>query len=218
MVQTTHPRWLLRAALALMSLAVLCAAAGAVYQIESSARDRRAHPMPGQLVDIGGYKLHIFCEGRGSPSVILDSGLGDTFVSWQKVQPEIAKFARVCSYDRAGLGYSDSSPHSRTSKVIAEELHALLHRAAVPPPYILVGHSMGGFDVRLFASLHPGEVAGLVLIDASHPDQEKRFPPALSDLNRTWVREQEFLAYQPLWYPTMDGLLRCRTCRSRRGV
>ena len=111
--------------------------------------------MPGQLVDVGGYKMHIDCTGQGSPTVILESGLGDTYISWHKVQPQIAQFARVCSYDRAGLGYSDSSPRPRTSRIFAEELHTLLHNAGISgPPYILVGHSMGGFDVRLYASLY----------------------------------------------------------------
>jgi len=118
-------------------------------------RDRRFHPMPGQLVDVGGYQMHIDCTGRGSPTVILDSGLGGGYADWYKVQPKIAQFARVCSYDRAGIGYSESSPHSRTSKVIAEELHTLLHNAGVLPPYILACHSMGGFDVRLLCQPLP---------------------------------------------------------------
>ncbi len=162
--------------------------------------------MPGQLVDIGGYKLHISCIGQGSPTVILDSGLGDSYLSWRKVQPQIARFTRVCSYDRAGLGYSDSSPRSRTSKDIAEELHTLLHSAGIPPPYILVGHSMGGYDVRLYASLYLSDVAGMVLVDASHPEQQKRFPPALNDLDASWVREQEFLEFaMPLGLPRLLG-------------
>jgi len=163
--------------------------------------------MPGELVDIGGYKLHIDCTGQGSPAVILDSGLGDTYVSWQRVLPQIAQSARVCSYDRAGLGYSDSSPHPRTSKNIAEELHTLLHNAGVPPPYILVGHSMGGFDVRLYASLHRNEVAGMVLVDSSHPEQLKRLPAAVLDLDASWVRQQEFLEFtMPFGIPRLLGL------------
>jgi pimeloyl-ACP methyl ester carboxylesterase len=187
-------------------LFVLLAAAGFLYENISEARDRRFHLMPGQRVDVGGYKLHINCTGQGTPAVILDSGLGDSYVSWMKVQPQIAKFTRVCSYDRAGLGYSDSSPRPRTSQVMAEELHSLLHNANIPPPYILVGHSMGGYDVRLFASVYRSEVGGMVLVDASHPEQEKRFPQALNDLNKTWVREQEFLTYSmPFGIPRLLG-------------
>ena len=94
----------------LLILVVLLAVAGFLYENISEARDRRFHSMPGLRIDVGGYKLHINCTGQGTPAVILDSGLGDSYVSWMKVQPQIAKFTRVCSYDRAGLGYSDSSP------------------------------------------------------------------------------------------------------------
>src|SRR5256885_2868437 len=166
-------RVLLRLVLVLAALFVL---AGLLYENVSETRDRRFNPMPGQRIDVGGFKMHIHCTGQGSPTVILESGLGDTYVSWHKVQPQIAKFARVCSYDRAGLGFSDPSSQPRTSKVMAEELHALLTAANVAPPYVLVGHSMGGFNVRLFASLYRSEVVGIVLADSSHPDQENRLP------------------------------------------
>ncbi len=152
--------------------------------------------MPGELVDVGGYKMHINCTGQGSPTVILDSGLGDPFNVWFKVQPQISQFVRVCSYDRAGLGYSDSGPHPPLSKDIAEELHALLHNAGIPAPVILVGHSMGGLNVRLYASLYRTEIAGMVLVDSSHPDQKKRIPAALRNLEAIqeagFVRELRF--------------------------
>jgi pimeloyl-ACP methyl ester carboxylesterase len=187
-------------------LVILLATAGFLYENISEARDRRFNPMPGQLVDVGGYKMHIDCTGQGTPTVILDSGLGDSYISWNKVQPQIAQFTRVCSYDRAGLGYSDSSPRPRTSKDIAEELHTLLHNVGISPPYILVGHSMGGYDVRLYTSLYRSEIAGMVLVDASHPEQQKRFPAALNDLDASWVREQEFLEFTtPLGIPRLLG-------------
>jgi pimeloyl-ACP methyl ester carboxylesterase len=185
---------------------VLLAIAGAIYQSTSAARDRRDHPMPGQLIDVGGRKMHIDCMGRGTPAVILDSGLGDSYISWRKVQPQIAQFTRVCSYDRAGVGYSDSSPRPRTSKVIAEELHALLHNAGISPPYVLVGHSMGGYNVRLYANLYRNEVAGVVLVDSSHPEQQKRFPPTLNDIDAGWIREQEFFEFaMPFGLPRFLG-------------
>src|SRR5271156_4347992 len=211
MSATTNPPapsrpWLRIIVRGLVMVVIFLAAAGFLYENISESRDRRFNPMPGRLVDIGGYKMHIHCTGRGAPFVILDSGLGDSYISWRKVQPQISEFARVCSYDRAGLGYSDSSPRPRTSKVFAEELHTLLHNAGVSPPYILAGHSMAGFDVRLYASLYRSEVAGVVLVDASHPEQKKRFPPELNDLDKTWLREQEFLEFtMPFGIPRLLG-------------
>jgi len=198
--------WLRRIARTLLLLVVILMAAGFLYQNVSEARDRRFNRMPGRRYDVGGFKMHIDCIGQGTPAVILESGLGDSYVSWRKIQPEIAKFTRVCSYDRAGLGYSESASGPRTSKIIAEQLHALLQAAAVPSPYVLVGHSMGGFDVRLYASLFRSEVAGMVLVDASHPDQENRFPPEVKNMEGTWLRESEFLEYtMPFGVPRILG-------------
>jgi len=199
-------RWLRYFAIATLLLSALLALAGSVYQRICTDRERRAFPMPGQLVDVGGLKMHINCGGSGSPTVILDSGLGDSFIVWRKLQPQIAQFTRVCSYDRAGVGYSDPSPQPRTSKVFAEELHSLLHNAGIAPPYVLVGHSMAGFDVRIFADLYRSEVAGIILVDSSHPEQRKRLPAALNDLDASWVREQEFFEFtMPFGLPRLFG-------------
>ena len=198
--------WLRIIVRSLLAVIILLAVAGFLYENISEARNNRVNPMPGQLVEIGGYRMHIRCTGQGTPTVILDSGLGDSYISWHKVQPQIAQFTRVCSYDRAGLGYSDSGPRHRGSKDIAEELHTLLQNAGIPSPYILVGHSMGGYDVRLYASLYRNEVVGMVLVDASHPEQQKRFPAALNDMDATWVREQEFLEFtMPFGIPRLLG-------------
>ena len=199
--------WFRRIVIFLLIVFVAIALAGVAYESISEGRDRRSTAMPGTLVDVAGKKMHVDCMGEGSPAVILNSGLGDTYLSWMKVQPQIAQFTRVCSYDRAGLGYSESSSHPRTSKVIAGELHALLQAANVAPPYLLVGHSMGGFDVRLYASLYRDQVAGMVLVDASHPDQENRLPPELKNLEASGLREEEFLEYtMPFGLPRLIGL------------
>lgn len=136
---------------------------------------RRVAP-PGKLVDVGGYQLYIHCTGEGSPTVVLDSGRGGGSDDWQNVQPDLAKFTRVCSYDRAGYGYSDPGPTPRTGQQIINELHKLLVNAEIEGPYVLVGHSSGGLHVRLYASQYPDEVVGMALIDPSHEDQRLRIP------------------------------------------
>jgi pimeloyl-ACP methyl ester carboxylesterase len=207
---TISRSWLRGAVLMLITLIITVLVVGFLYENVSETRERRFHPMPGQLVDIGGYSVHIYCTGQGSPTVILDAGMGDSFMSWQKVQPGIAKFTRVCSYDRAGLGYSDSSPRPRASRVFVDELHRLLQHAGIFGPLVLVGHSMGGFDVRLYASVYrheiAGDVVGLVLVDSSHPEQQKRLPAAINDLDATWLREQEFFEFtMPFGIPRLLG-------------
>ena len=194
------------AALVLSALFLAIAISGAAYQWVSQNRDRRANPMPGKLVTVGGRKMHIDCSGVGSPTVILDSGLGDSYYAWHKVQPAIARFTRVCSYDRAGIGYSEASGGPRTSRTFAGQLHDLLRAAEIAPPYLLAGHSMGGFDVRIFASLYRQEVAGVVLVDSSHPDQQSRLPPELRNLDASWIREQEFFEFtMPFGLPRLLG-------------
>ena len=149
-----------------------------MWMVGAQAKSKLAkqNPPPGQLVDAGGFKMHLYCTGEGSRPVILEAGMNDFYVSWAKVQPEISKFTRVCSYDRAGLGWSEASPHSRTSEVMAEELHSLLMKAELPGPYVLVGHSFGGINVRQFAHQYPDEVAGMVLVDSAHEEQGTRLP------------------------------------------
>jgi len=137
-----------------------------------SATADAVYARPGQLVDAGGFRLNLYCMGSGSPTVVFDSGWGDWAPAWSKVQPEIAKWTRVCSYDRAGTGFSDPGPVPRTSVHIAEELRAALHNAGISGPYILVGSAFGGDNVRTFADLYMDEVAGMVLDDADPTDVE----------------------------------------------
>ena len=166
--------WLVRGCLTLLVLPFVLAIAGAVYQAIASALDQRNYPPPGQLVDVGGYQMHLYCTGAnvdGSSTVILEQGLGGISSGWALVQPEVAKRTRVCSYDRAGMGWSDSSSKPRDAQHIAQELHALLRNADIPGPYVLVGWSFGGLYVREYAGQYGDDVAGLVLLDSSHPDQ-----------------------------------------------
>jgi len=134
------------------------------------------YPPPGKLVDVGGLRLHINRTGVGSPAVILEAGPNDSSLIWQLVQPKISKFARVCSYDRAGFGWSDAPNEPRSSSNIADELERLLTRAAVSGPYVLVGHDFGTLDLRVFTARHPQEVAGMVFVDSVHPDMHNRPP------------------------------------------
>ena len=172
-------RWFRRTAWALAFLSVGLAAAGAIYQIIGDRRDSRRFPQRGKSYQAGSVTLNLDCNGQASPTVILESGAGVPALGWIKVQPEVARFARVCSYDRAGYGWSDPGPEPRTSLQIATELHALLEAAGEKGPYVLVGHSLGGFNVRVFTGRYPHEVAGIVLVDATHEDQEERMESVL---------------------------------------
>jgi len=131
---------------------------------------------PGTLVPADGTRLNLYCMGNGSPAVVFDSGWEDWAPVWTIVQPEVAKWTRACSYDRAGAGFSDPGPLPRTSVRIADELRSALHNGGIKGPYILVGHAFGGDNVRTFAARHPGEVAGLVLVEAdvtSSPEERR---------------------------------------------
>ncbi len=154
----------------------LIVAAGAVFQFSMTQWESHRYPAAGKLVDIGGLRLHINCTGEGSPAVIMEAGPNDSSVIWQLVQPQISKFTRVCSYDRAGFGWSDAPNEPRSSLNIANELAQLLTRAAVPGPYVLVGHDFGTLDLRVFTARHGHEVAGLVFVDSVHPDIHHRPP------------------------------------------
>jgi pimeloyl-ACP methyl ester carboxylesterase len=151
---------------AIVAVLLVLGVVGMLYESVSEAADARAYPPPGQMVDVGGHRLHINCVGTGSPTVVIEAGWGDWSAPWQMwVQPAVAETTRVCTYDRAGMGYSEAGPLPRTSEVFARELHTLLQRAGEHGPYVLVGHSMGGWPVRIFAHEFPADVAGVVLID-----------------------------------------------------
>jgi pimeloyl-ACP methyl ester carboxylesterase len=157
-------------------LGVVLAMLGRIYEVIAEHRSAVSCPMTGIRVDVGGFQLFLNCTGQGSPTVILESGATDSSRQWQKVQPEVAHTTRVCSYDRAGFGWSDPSPMPRSAREMATELHTGLVKAGMKPPYVLVGHSFGGLVSQIFASLYPDEVAGVVLDDSVHPDEVAKFP------------------------------------------
>src|SRR5436189_6420315 len=126
--------------------------------------------IPGRFFDMGGVRLHLNWQGKGSPVVVFDSALCGSSLSWALLQPEIAAMTRACSYDRAGFGWSDAGPMPRTAGRIADELDVLLRRAGEVPPYVLVGHSFGALVMRVFAARHRADVAGLVLIEPAFPE------------------------------------------------
>jgi pimeloyl-ACP methyl ester carboxylesterase len=167
---------------ALVALALI--SAGALYQSIGARRSARTCMAPGAMIDVGGRRLHALCAGSGTPAVVLESGIAASSLSWTHVLPEIAKFVRVCAYDRAGLAWSEADTRARSLSHIVEDLHAMLRNAAVSPPYVLAGHSFGCFIVCAFASRHPELTAGLVLVD----------PPAASE----WRQPSEYHA-RLLW-------------------
>ena len=144
-------------------------ATGLLFQAIGLKRDERRFPAPGRLIDAGGHKLHFYEAGSGSPAVVLESGISASSLNWRAVQTEVARVARVCSYDRAGLGWSDLCDEPCIPASLARQLHTLLHNADIAAPYILVGHSFGGLIVQAFAGLYPDETAGLVLVDPLDP-------------------------------------------------
>ena len=201
------------------ALLVLALVVGLVMVLGSRARVALAarYPPPGRLVDLGGYRLHILCQGAavaGQPTVVLESGNAEPCLTWASVQPVVAKFARVCSYDRAGLGWSDPSPVPRTAAGIVAELHTLLQRAGIQPPYIMVGHSIGGMYARLYAHEYPEQVAGMVMVDAAHEGQDLRFPASLQKKSQQ-SRRMMALALRLLEGLSSSGLLALLAARGR---
>jgi pimeloyl-ACP methyl ester carboxylesterase len=146
-------------------------ALGLLYQAVGTARDRRTYVAPGGLGRTGGHRLHYTCAGAGTPAVVLEAGIAASSLTWSRVQPIVARSTRVCSYDRAGLAWSETASSPRTMTALVSELRHLLDSAQVPPPYILVGHSFGGLVIRAFARTHPKDVAGLVFVDPLHPEE-----------------------------------------------
>jgi pimeloyl-ACP methyl ester carboxylesterase len=158
-------RWLLYPVLAVLMIASI----GGGYQTVRESLDARAYPPPGQLIDVGGHRLHLYCTGSGSPTVVLEPGGGASSSDFGWITPAVARDTRVCVYDRAGRGWSDPTDGPQDGAHIAADLHTLLQRAQVPGPYVLAGHSFGGLYVQIFAAQFPDQVAGMVLLDSTAP-------------------------------------------------
>jgi pimeloyl-ACP methyl ester carboxylesterase len=166
--------WAGRLFISIVALFLVLAASTLLLGAKAKADLIAQYPAPGQMVDVGGYRLHINCQGNGSPTVVMEAGLTEPSLMWALVQPQVSATTRVCVYDRAGLGWSDTSPKPRTAEVMVEELHTLLQNANIARPYVMVGHSTGGMLVRLYAHSYPAEVVGMVQVDAQHEDQFAR--------------------------------------------
>jgi len=162
----------------LMALVVLAIAliTGASWEQTERARDHERLPQVGRSIDIGGRSLTIDCAGAGSPTVIFETGAPRPGYTWVFIQSQVAPFTRACWYDRAGFGWSDLGPYPRTSAANSRDLHALLHRAGIPPPYLLVAETLAALDARVYTGLYRSEVSGMVLVDGVHPDLLARFP------------------------------------------
>jgi len=172
-------RWLKRIGLGVLMVLAVAVLAGSGYELWSRHRAAADFPPPGRLVDIGGRHIHLDCRGAGTPIVVFESGL-DMYgsLSWSAVQGPVARITRACSYDRAGIMWSDRSDAGRDAAAVADDLHKALQAAGENGPYVMVGHSLGGPYVMTFTNQFGGEVAGVVFVDASHPDQRIRMNEA----------------------------------------
>ncbi|KAF0219967.1 MAG: alpha/beta hydrolase fold [Geobacteraceae bacterium] len=178
---------------------------GCAYQALAEFRDRRRHLHPGRLVEVDGCRLHVQTAGNGSPAIVLEAGLGGMSSSWGWVQPEAAKFCRVVSYDRAGLGWSEADNAPQTARRDVRRLRDLLRISEIAPPYVLVGHSMGGLFTRVFADQHPDEVVGMVLVDAAHPEQHLRSPAIHRHMRRGFRMLKAIPLLTKLGYVRLTG-------------
>lgn len=181
--------WFVARALgATLMAAVVLGALGTGYQRLATERDAHRHPPPGRMVPVAGHTLHLACIGSGDPTVVLDGGLGEWSLHWRGVQARLASTVRVCTYDRAGYGWSGAGPPPRNGQRLADELHLLLKNGEVAPPYLLVGHGIAGFHLRGYVRAHPDWVAGLALVDAVPAGLAEQYERVLAPV-RTRVRQ-----------------------------
>jgi pimeloyl-ACP methyl ester carboxylesterase len=177
--QETQPRrglgsWIRRGLVWTIAGLLALAVIGAIYQVIATQIDQRTYSPPGEMVDVDGHLMHINCIGEGGPTIILEAANLGMSAHWVRVQQQLAQSTRVCAYDRAGMGWSEAGPEPRDARQISSELHTLLKGAATEGPYVLVGHSYGGLYARMYAARYPKQVAGVALVDSSHPEQFTR--------------------------------------------
>lgn len=170
--------------LAVLGLVVVIAGAGFAYNEISIALLRAHVGLRGQLYDVDGHRMHLYCSGTGSPTIVLSSGLGDDSLTWARAQAALSTTTRVCSYDRSGLGWSDRRAAIPDAKNIAVELHALLRQANVAFPIVLMGHSISGVYIREYAQLYRSDLAAMVFVDGSTPLQDHLFPAVYAQIDR----------------------------------
>lgn len=172
--------WIKRLAIAVLALIAAAVMIGAGYEARMRRQVARDYPVPGRLVDVGGRKIHLDCRGSGSPVVVLEAGLDmNGSLAWAKVHDSIAVTTRTCGYSRAGVMWSDDNPGQQSAAAVAADLGAALTAAGEKAPYVMVGHSLGGPYIMAFTKRHQADVAGLVFVDASHPEQVQRFKEVL---------------------------------------
>ena len=227
-IRTRARRGLAAIVATLLTLALV----GAVYQAAATRKDRQTYPPPGQLINVGGRRLHLHCTGQGRPTVILEAGNLGMSAQWVRIQEQVAQTTRVCSYDRAGMGWSDAGPQPRDASSVAAELHQLLINAGTAGPYVVVGHSYGGLYAIRFAGQYPAQVAGVVLLDSSHPEQFVRTPADRALFTRTsrfgtvlgWLtrlgvtRAINFLPAHPDLPPEQRGQVRAFNASTRQVI
>jgi pimeloyl-ACP methyl ester carboxylesterase len=202
-----------RIVLSLVVLVAVAAGAGTTFNAVATHHYRARHAAPGNLYVVDGYKMHLLCRGEGSPTIVLDGGLGDDSLIWAKVQPELSKTTRVCSYDRAGFGWSDPRPGSRDADRIVRELHLLLTEAGISGSTVLMGHSVAGLYIRAYAARYPHSLSGLVFVDGSTPLQEDRFPDELREEDNH--AEREFMKLK--WLEILGATRAMGQCRHFEG-
>ena len=200
-------QWTIRIGAATFCLIAVLLVAGVTYQSVAGRLNLSEYPRPGRMIDVGGHRLHLHCTGQGSPTVVLESGGGGGMLAWRNVQPDVSQWTRVCSYDRSGYGWSESSTQPRTIHRVVEDLRVLLAEGRVEGPFVLVGHSLGGPYVQFFAARYPDEVAGMILVDATHEDTFENLPKYIHLFDWIVVVTQKLrVAGINRWFPQADDL------------